>query len=215
MAFKDPEARRVYLARWRQAHLEEKREADREYQKNNRETIRVRTKVWAEKNKERLRAQKKAYREKTREHRLAQQAIYRETNREELRRKQREFHEKNKERRNEKNRLSASLHPERVYANNRARKARKRNAPINDLTAEQWEEIQKVFKHCCAYCGKKAKGHLTQDHITPLSKGGSHTASNVIPSCLECNLRKHTGPPPSPVQPLLFTLAPPKKAKGS
>lgn len=62
----------------------------------------------------------------------------------------------------------------------------------------------------CVYCGKRAKGKLTQDHIPPLSKGGSHTASNIVPACCSCNSRKAAGAVLIPVQPLLLTLAPPK-----
>mgnify|MGYP001617551454 CR=1 FL=1 len=87
------------------------------------------------------------------------------------------------------------------------RRARKAYAPINDLSAAQWREIQAAYAHRCAYCGKRAKGHLTQDHITPLIKGGNHTASNVLPACRSCNARKWTGPSPVPVQPLLLTIA--------
>lgn len=89
-------------------------------------------------------------------------------------------------------------------------RARKVQAPINDFTTAQWLEIQAAYDHRCAYCGKRAKGHLTQEHITPLSKGGSHTASNIVPACRSCNSRKHDGPPLCPVQPFLLTLAPAK-----
>ena len=37
----------------------------------------------------------------------------------------------------------------------------------------------------CAYCGMRQP--LTQDHVTPLSKGGSHTLDNIVPACALCN----------------------------
>ena len=86
------------------------------------------------------------------------------------------------------------------------RRARKRNAPVCDLTAAQWEEIKAAYGHRCVYCGRKMQ-RLTQDHITPLSKGGSHTASNVVPACKSCNCRKNAGDVLCPVQPLLLTIA--------
>ena len=64
--------------------------------------------------------------------------------------------------------------------------------------------LQLAFDHRCAYCDRRRKGRLTQDHVTPLSKGGSHTASNIVPACASCNSRKHTGPPLRPVQPMLL-----------
>jgi len=84
------------------------------------------------------------------------------------------------------------------------RRARKAHAPVNDFTHVQWVTMQASYDHRCAYCGKRAKGHLTQDHITPLSKGGSHTLHNIVPACRLCNFKKHTNPPPIPVQPLLL-----------
>ena len=109
-------------------------------------------------------------------------------------------------------------HPEKVQAasqkwrrkdNNgptacKRRRALRAGAPRNDLTHAQWLAIQAAQNHCCAYCGKRCKGHLTQDHILPLIKGGSHTLHNVIGACRSCNSKKHTGPPLKAVQPLLL-----------
>jgi 5-methylcytosine-specific restriction endonuclease McrA len=86
---------------------------------------------------------------------------------------------------------------------------------VRDFTAAQWKEMQEAYDHRCAYCGKRCKGKLTQDHITPLSQGGLHTASNIIPACSSCNNRKHTGPPLKPVQPMLLLIAPALKKKVS
>ena len=85
------------------------------------------------------------------------------------------------------------------------RHVRMEGARINDLTKKQWLAIQAAYHYRCVYCGcKPAK--LTKDHITPLFKGGNHTVSNVVPASKRCNSRKHTGPPPVPVQPLLFAI---------
>jgi 5-methylcytosine-specific restriction endonuclease McrA len=40
----------------------------------------------------------------------------------------------------------------------------------------------------CQYCG--AKGEMTFDHVTPRSKGGRTTWTNVVAACGRCNLRK-------------------------
>jgi 5-methylcytosine-specific restriction endonuclease McrA len=40
----------------------------------------------------------------------------------------------------------------------------------------------------CQYCG--AKESLTFDHVTPRSRGGRTTWSNVVAACGPCNLRK-------------------------
>ena len=51
--------------------------------------------------------------------------------------------------------------------------------------------IYKRDKNICQYCGKKFKTEeLNIDHVVPLSRGGKHTWSNVVCSCISCNLRK-------------------------
>lgn len=71
-----------------------------------------------------------------------------------------------------------------------AKRARKnRRVKTIDLTPQQWHEILIAHDHCCAYCGIHL-AHPTMDHIVALSRGGSHTASNVIPACEPCNTRK-------------------------
>jgi 5-methylcytosine-specific restriction endonuclease McrA len=61
-----------------------------------------------------------------------------------------------------------------------------------DLTPEQWEAIEDFYRDYlvvwCAYCELAMASQ--QDHVRPLSKGGLHTASNVVPSCARCNYRK-------------------------
>lgn len=104
-------------------------------------------------------------------------------------------------------------HPAQVAAKGKRRRAHEKQAPVNDLTHAQWLEIQAAQDHRCYYCQKRCKGRLTQDHIIPLSKGGSHTLHNVIGACHSCNARKNTNAPPIPVQPLLLTVAAPKPHK--
>jgi hypothetical protein len=83
------------------------------------------------------------------------------------------------------------------------KRARRNGAPINDFTLAQWQAMKEHYDHRCVYCSRKMQ-HLTQDHLTPLSKEGSHTTSNIVPACRSCNSRKHTGTPLVPVQPLLL-----------
>ena len=64
------------------------------------------------------------------------------------------------------------------------------NTPKNELlTAAQWRNILDEYNHRCAYCGIKSE-HLTMDHVSPLSRGGKHSASNVVPACKSCNGKK-------------------------
>jgi len=145
---------------------------------------------------------------------------YRETHKEERQQNWREWAAKNAEslthyqethREQTKARVQAWARnfPEKNRARVKRRRAAKTEAPLNDLTAAQWEEIKNAYGHRCAYCHRKMK-RLTQDHITPVSKGGSHTLANVVPACQSCNSKKHAKAPLVPVQPLLLTLAPAK-----
>ena len=43
----------------------------------------------------------------------------------------------------------------------------------------------------CQYCGKKFDSkHLTCDHITPKSRGGITEWTNIVTSCMRCNVKK-------------------------
>jgi 5-methylcytosine-specific restriction endonuclease McrA len=67
--------------------------------------------------------------------------------------------------------------------------AKKRGSKINDFTLEEWAELQKEHNYSCFYCGCTDK-KLTQDHVYPISRGGNHTKSNIVPACQSCNSRK-------------------------
>ena len=60
----------------------------------------------------------------------------------------------------------------------------------NTLTAKEWRLLKEMYCHCCAYCGRSGI-RLTQDHIVPVTKGGSHTIDNVVPACGSCNSGKN------------------------
>lgn len=92
--------------------------------------------------------------------------------------------------------------PEKFHGQISRRQAKEKGASRNDLTAADWLIIKKQFGFRCAYCGEKKP--LTRDHIIPLSKGGGHTLSNIVPACRSCNSKKGTGAPLKPVQPLLL-----------
>lgn len=72
----------------------------------------------------------------------------------------------------------------------REKKSRRRAASIDGtLTAEQWREICARHDSRCAYCGG-APETLEMDHVVALSRGGTHTADNIVPACKPCNSAK-------------------------
>lgn len=56
------------------------------------------------------------------------------------------------------------------------------------VTVPEWVDILIRYDHKCAYC--PAKLDLTMDHVVPLSRGGRHTATNLVPACERCNRMK-------------------------
>lgn len=161
----------------------------RESYRANPEPIRVKRREYVANNHERVKAQK-------REHHAA--------NSERLNAKSRAHYAANPEPAKIYQRKHRAINPEAVRANRRKRRAREAAVAINDFTAAQWIAMQIAYDHRCSYCNKRCKGKLSQDHVTPLSKGGNHTLSNIVPACKSCNSRKHAGPVLSPVQPLLL-----------
>lgn len=73
---------------------------------------------------------------------------------------------------------------------------------VDDLTEVQWLAIKAAYRYRCAYCGKRKA--LTQDHIVPVSHGGEHTASNIVPACQSCNSSKGARLPRVSYQPHLI-----------
>ena len=64
-------------------------------------------------------------------------------------------------------------------------------AVTGNFTAKEWEEIKKKYNYTCPQCGKsEPEIKLTQDHIIPLIRNGTHDAGNIQPLCQSCNSRK-------------------------
>jgi 5-methylcytosine-specific restriction endonuclease McrA len=76
-----------------------------------------------------------------------------------------------------------------VQASTNRRRAKKRNNGPHDFTRHEWEAIKVAYEHRCAYCGI-APEQLSIDHALPLARGGVHSAWNIVPACLQCNIRK-------------------------
>jgi 5-methylcytosine-specific restriction endonuclease McrA len=64
---------------------------------------------------------------------------------------------------------------------------------VGTHTFGDWELLKKQYGYKCPCCGKTEPDiKLTEDHVIPLSKGGSNFIENIQPLCLPCNIRKHT-----------------------
>jgi 5-methylcytosine-specific restriction endonuclease McrA len=64
------------------------------------------------------------------------------------------------------------------------------------LTAEEWKTVVEGYEYSCYLCGRILTIELSQpntvtlEHITPMSRGGTHTKENVAPACFVCNSAK-------------------------
>lgn len=65
------------------------------------------------------------------------------------------------------------------------------------LPAREWAEISEaVYRRdgfACAYCGSTV-GPFSIDHVTPVSRGGTHDFENLVVACRSCNSAKGNRP---------------------
>ena len=73
------------------------------------------------------------------------------------------------------------------------RNRRLKKAAEGSHTYGEWELLKKQYGYTCPHCGKKEPEiTLTEDHIIPLSKGGSDYIENIQPLCKRGNSEKYT-----------------------
>jgi hypothetical protein len=71
------------------------------------------------------------------------------------------------------------------------RRAREFNAE-GSHTEGDWETLKAQYNWTCPCCKRKEpESMLTEDHIIPLSRGGSHNIENIQPLCRSCNASKN------------------------
>lgn len=75
----------------------------------------------------------------------------------------------------------------------RRRKALERGNHVIRVTSSQVCQRFQQFDHFCAYCGQSAP--LQIEHFIPISRGGTHVLSNILPACQPCNYAKRDHDP--------------------
>lgn len=117
----------------------------------------------------------------------ARKARYRERNREELRKKNAAYFAANPDKKSRYRKINWEKWYPKAVAWGSARRARKLGNG-GSHTPEEWQAILERFGPHCPACGRTEK--LTQDHVIPLTRGGSDAADNLQPLCDSCNKRK-------------------------
>lgn len=71
------------------------------------------------------------------------------------------------------------------------RRARKRKA-TGSHNRFDWELLKEIYNYTCPACERsEPEIVLTEDHIIPLSRGGSNWITNIQPLCGRCNFKKY------------------------
>lgn len=78
-----------------------------------------------------------------------------------------------------------------LYLNN-IRRTLKQNCTEHH-TEDEWIALKRRYSHVCPSClRQEPEISLTRDHITPLTKNGDDTITNIQPLCKSCNSKKST-----------------------
>jgi 5-methylcytosine-specific restriction endonuclease McrA len=169
-------------ANYRNANLQYISDKNKAYREKNKERLNQYTKEWREKNKDYNRAIKKAYYDKNQDKIL------------EEKKEQYRQDEQERSRKLEYSRRWRKDNPDKRRIQSIRRRAAKAKS-TGAYTLEEWQALCSFYGNACLCCGTHAndtpEGKLTPDHITPLSKGGSNSISNIQPLCLKCNISKN------------------------
>lgn len=176
---------------YHKANLEKVKARTKAYREANPEKGKARARAWREANLKRFNTKAKAWKDANPERYKASIKAWSEANPEKLKASTKRWREANLEKAKANVKAWSEANLNKVRQLGQRRRARKSNLP-STLTLEQWETTMQHFNNRCAYCGEIKP--LTQDHFVPLSKFGSYTQDNIIPSCLSCNSSK--GPKP-------------------
>jgi 5-methylcytosine-specific restriction endonuclease McrA len=159
--------------------------AQRKRREAEKQKIREAQTKWAEANPEKVKQLEKTRLEAIRQKRRAQGRKWRDENPQKVREAQRKYRESHPEVYREATKKYYLANPEVKRALERKRKARKHDNSIFYISTK---ELKRLYAGPCSYCG--SSGEMTLDHVVPISRGGVHGVSNLVPACNPCNSSK-------------------------
>lgn len=183
--------------------MSDRQEYKKAWYLKNIDRIRAVHAAWRSENKEHRRNYNKAWRDRNRGKAAAprnsrgggceksrRRAYYLE-NRDKIIARVKAYNAKNPEVNLKSSRKWRASNPEKAYIvalNNRVR--RNYLMASGRVSKAEWDEIKSRYSNRCAYCRLARK--LAMDHDMPLSRGGAHSAANILPACKSCNSKKGT-----------------------
>ena len=169
---------------------EEKKAYQAAYYLANKERLRAKDAVWHKANSKKVRARNAAWQKANPERVRANYSAWRKANPEKASAAIAAWHKAN---------------PEKSRAIVTNRRARVKGAE-GQHTAKEIKQLLARQKCRCVVCKKSIEDGYHEDHIVPLSRGGSNCIRNIQLLCPTCNCRKGSKPPVKFMQEMGFLL---------
>jgi 5-methylcytosine-specific restriction endonuclease McrA len=175
----------------------------------NRSTRLVASKTYRENNKEKCDSTRKTHYEANLEKFKEKNTKYYAENRDSILLQAKEYYNNNKEAKAAYKKAYNSTPEGRLRIKNNRYKYKAAITTSSDgtVTTKALQHLALLQEHACHYCGcpineTESATHL--DHFIPISKGGTHSITNVVWSCDTCNLSKNATIP-STTNPVFMT----------
>lgn len=166
----------------------------KEYYQENRESVLKRVEEYTDLNRDEINAKRRQFRKDNLEHMKNQDKKKYIKFRDQILEDRKKYFQENKDRINKYKKIWNKSENGKMFLRNRNMKRRSKYKE-GDVTTSQLKELFTNTKKCYWCNDKLINGKIHVDHYIPLSKGGKHTISNLVLSCVNCNLSKGSQDP--------------------